>query len=243
MADQVPDPVAEVLRMRASDADRERVAGLLREAYVEGRLSAVEHAERVDAVYRATTYADLVPVLEDLPVPPGTLAVPGVGQVVAVTPPNGVASRSDGVVVIDPSRANQAQGPAVAIFSGVERKGRWVVAPLQVAVAVMGGIELDLTEAVLTAQETEFRVFAVMGGVEVIVPDGVVVRMDAFGFMGGTSSPSGDAPPGAPTIRVTGLAVMGGIDVKRPKPRRGDDPPHLGGHHGPHRGQPPEVSP
>lgn len=45
------DPVGDAQRMRASDADRERVAELLREAYVEGRLSPVEHEERLAGVY------------------------------------------------------------------------------------------------------------------------------------------------------------------------------------------------
>jgi uncharacterized membrane protein len=39
--------------LRASDADRDRVADILREALAEGRLTADEHAERVDGVYRA----------------------------------------------------------------------------------------------------------------------------------------------------------------------------------------------
>ncbi|MGY4903527.1 DUF1707 SHOCT-like domain-containing protein, partial [Streptomyces sp. 900116325] len=35
--------------IRASDADRDRIADILREAMAEGRLTAEEHAERVDA--------------------------------------------------------------------------------------------------------------------------------------------------------------------------------------------------
>ncbi len=218
-----PDPIDAALRLRASDADREKVAGLLRDAYAEGRLSPVEHEERLGEVYRATTYAELVPVLHDLPVPPGVLTLPGLSNAVALTQPNAVALPSSrGTLVVDPSRSGQAQGVAVAIFSGVERKGPWIVPDNQVCVAVMGGIELDLTQAVLTAQETTFTVFALMGGVEITVPDGVAVRMDAIGFMGGTAGPTGAPPPGAPTIRITGLAVMGGIEVKRPKGNRAE---------------------
>lgn len=221
MTDAAPDPVSDALRLRASDADREKVAALLRDAYAEGRLSPVEHEERLGEVYRATTYGELVPLLQDLPLPAGSFTVPGAGQVVAVTQGHDVARRDDEqLAMIDPSRADQAQGVAVAIFSGVERKGRWVVPDNQVCVAVMGGIELDLTQAVLTAQETQFTVFALMGGVEITVPEGVAVRMDAMGFMGGTSGPSDVAPPGAPSIRITGLAVMGGIEVKRPNPNK-----------------------
>ncbi|TDD63364.1 DUF1707 SHOCT-like domain-containing protein, partial [Actinomadura rubrisoli] len=53
--------------MRASDADRDQVADRLREALAEGRITPEEHAERIDVVYNAKTYADLEPVLADLP--------------------------------------------------------------------------------------------------------------------------------------------------------------------------------
>ena len=54
-----PDPVAEALRLRASDADREKVASVLRDAYVEGRLTAVEHEERLSEVYRDAELTDV----------------------------------------------------------------------------------------------------------------------------------------------------------------------------------------
>ena len=79
------------------------------------------------------------------------------------------------LVVLDASRAEEGQRYAVAFMSGVERKGAWVVPPELVSVAVMGGIELDLTDAILTAQVTEFRVFALMGSIEVTVPFGTDV--------------------------------------------------------------------
>jgi hypothetical protein len=226
----VPEPVPDALRMRASDADREVVAGLLRDAYAEGRLSPVEHEERLTGVYSATTYADLVPLLADLPLPPGAIAVPGIRGAVALSGRTTVPATSSGGLV-DVSRADHAQGPAIAIFSGVERKGGWVVPESMSIVAVMGGVDLDLTDAVLTAQDTTFHVVTIMGGVQLRVPDGVAVRMEAFGFMGGTSTPAGDPPPGAPVLRITGVAFMGGIDVKRSKRARiagGDAPQALG---------------
>ena len=54
-------------RLRASDADRERVAALLREHHAEGRLSAEEFNDRLDAVYDAKTQGDLDALLADLP--------------------------------------------------------------------------------------------------------------------------------------------------------------------------------
>jgi hypothetical protein len=67
--------------LRASDADRERVAEALNGAYVEGRLSKDELDERLDRTYDARTYADLDVLTGDLPgwgrgpaMPPGTMA-------------------------------------------------------------------------------------------------------------------------------------------------------------------------
>lgn len=56
-------------RIRASDADRERIASRLREHYAEGRLTSEELEERVAAALSARTYGDLRHVMADLPEP------------------------------------------------------------------------------------------------------------------------------------------------------------------------------
>ncbi|MEV0646571.1 DUF1707 domain-containing protein [Phytomonospora sp. NPDC050363] len=56
-------------RMRASNADREQVVERLRTALNEGRLNLDEFDERVSQAYGAQTYADLKPLLSDLPPP------------------------------------------------------------------------------------------------------------------------------------------------------------------------------
>jgi class 3 adenylate cyclase len=58
--------------LRASDADRERVATLLREHYGDGRLSDDDLSERVEAAYRASTTSELAKLTADLPAPPGS---------------------------------------------------------------------------------------------------------------------------------------------------------------------------
>lgn len=213
-AERQPDPVAEALRMRASDADREKVAGILREAYAEGRLTRVEHEERLAETYQATTYGDLIPVMRDLPVPPGTLAIPGANSL-------GVGAPSAAGIVIDPSRAAQETEDAIAIFSGFKRTGSWTVPPEMSAVCVFGGGELDLTDAVLTAQETVLTVICLFGGVEITVPEGMVVRSEVIGIFGGTEVPKDSGQPGAPTLIVKGAAIFGGVEIHRPKtPKR-----------------------
>jgi Domain of unknown function (DUF1707) len=54
-------------RLRASDADRERTAELLREHHAVGRLTAEEFDSRVEKVFQARTLGDLDALLADLP--------------------------------------------------------------------------------------------------------------------------------------------------------------------------------
>src|SRR3954465_9033041 len=56
--------------LRASDADRERVAARLREHYGDGRLNDDALSERVEAAYRASTTSELAKLTADLPAPP-----------------------------------------------------------------------------------------------------------------------------------------------------------------------------
>ena len=71
---QRPDPS----QLRISDADRHKVAEVLREAAGEGRIDLDELDERLEAAYAAKTYADLVPLTIDLPAvrPAGSPATP-----------------------------------------------------------------------------------------------------------------------------------------------------------------------
>lgn len=53
--------------MRASDADRDRVAAVLGEHYTQGRLTAEELQERLELVHRSKTYGELERLTADLP--------------------------------------------------------------------------------------------------------------------------------------------------------------------------------
>ena len=59
--------------LRASHADRERAADVLKAAFAEGRLSRDEFEERTEQVYRSRTYAELAALTADLPAPLGAL--------------------------------------------------------------------------------------------------------------------------------------------------------------------------
>ena len=76
---------AERGKMRAADADRDRVVGLLTTAYTEGRLSKDEYDARLESALSARTYADLDQVVADLPVAPAPAVIPA-ASTTAVTP-------------------------------------------------------------------------------------------------------------------------------------------------------------
>lgn len=78
-------------RIRASDADRERIAARLREHYAEGRLTREELDERITAALNARTYGDLRGVMADLP---EAGMFPQAGGWPVVAPPRPVMVRS-----------------------------------------------------------------------------------------------------------------------------------------------------
>lgn len=84
-------------KMRAADADRDRVAELLNTAYVEGRLSKDEYDARLGSALSARTYADLDQLVTDLPATRTTRVPPAARTTTTVTPvakTNGLAMAS-----------------------------------------------------------------------------------------------------------------------------------------------------
>lgn len=186
--------------MRASDADRDEVADRLREALAEGRITPEEHAERIDVVYSARTYAELEPVLSDLPS--------------QHTPRPRVDLRKEEASPLPPPPSQTPH--VVAVFSGAERKGRWLVEATTTVTCVFGGVELDFRQAVLSKSEVTLSVNCVFGGVNIIVPPGVRVIGSNVTIFGGTDLPEDDTvDPDAPVIRLTGMLLFGGVSVER----------------------------
>ncbi|HET6167169.1 MAG TPA: DUF1707 domain-containing protein [Marmoricola sp.] len=178
-------------RMRISDAERNKVAEILREAAGDGRIDLDELDERLEATYAAKTYAELVPITHDLGL---------------------AAATTSAVAGIERERA-------VAIMGGVERRGNWVVPEHFTVFCLMGGAELDLRQAQFSAREVTLTINTLMGGATVIVNRSTNVIVQGTGIMGGYSAPrSGpDDSVGqdSPTVRIKGVAIMGGVDVVR----------------------------
>ena len=83
-----------------------------------------------------------------------------------------------------------------------------------------GRRRLDLTQALFAAREVTITAVALMGGVDIVVPDDITVVVNGAGIMGAFEDNAHvQGAPGAPVVRINGVAVMGGVDVKRPKNR------------------------
>ncbi|WP_019545319.1 DUF1707 SHOCT-like domain-containing protein [Streptomyces sulphureus] len=203
--ERAPAPAREAA-VRASDADRDRIAEILREALAEGRLDAAEHAERLDAVYEAKTLGELEPLIADLPA--------------------GARSRQAPRAEAAPSEYRwEAPRPGgwkenlVAIFSASVRKGRWNVPPRINAVSVFGSVEIDLSQAVFTEQYIVINATAVFGSVEIQVPENVTLRQKGAGVFGSFDVECAEATdPQAPVVLVQGAGVLGSVEAK---PKRG----------------------
>jgi hypothetical protein len=199
----VPDPQ----HLRASDADRERVAETLREAAGDGRLTMDELDERLDAVYAAKTYAELVPITQDLPDHAGAASVPA---------PSRAASGD-----VRQYGGEATSHTAVAILGGFSRKGDWVVPKTFNAFMLLGGGELDLRDARFAEREVSIHVVAILGGCEITVPEDATVNVNGVGIMGAFEhSAQGSGSPGGPVINISGVAFMGGVDVTRKPPKK-----------------------
>lgn len=191
--------------LRASDADRDRFADVLREALAEGRLTPEEHAERVEEVYRAKTVGELEPLVRDLP-GAHRRRLEGV-----YAPPS--ARPAAGAVPLEPD------DNVVAVFSAAVRRGRRRVGRRTHVYAVFGSVELDLSEALFEYQHVMIKVFSIFGDVQIRVPENVSLHGDGGGVLGAFEITSLEsAEPDAPVVRVDGLAVLGSVTAK---PKRG----------------------
>jgi hypothetical protein len=104
----------------------------------------------------------------------------------------------------------------VGVLSSFRRGGRFVVGSRVRATAVVGGGIIDLRHATFAAREVTVRVDAVVGTVVVIVPEHAEVRVHGTGVLGGFDTrDEGPGTPGAVTVTVTGLAVIGTVEVLR----------------------------
>jgi hypothetical protein len=195
--------------LRASDFDRDRVITLLAESAADGRLTADEHAERVERAYQARTLGQLAALTADL-----------VGQ-------------DAQPIKLDGRRA------VTGIFGRDSRDGRWVVPDSLPVVAIFGEVELDLRDALLQSGRIVVYATLLAGTIHLLVPEGVSVETTGTAVLtrkisrtvrepaqrgslaGRTGTSQGEPGAGQPVVEVRAVGFGGTIKVTSPKrPRR-----------------------
>jgi predicted membrane protein len=107
-----------------------------------------------------------------------------------------------------------------AIFSGLERRMTTQDFQGGHVTAIFGGIELDLSEANMQADEATLEVNAIFGGAEIRVPDSWQVSYRGGPIFGGVEDKtrirrSEDIAGGKPKVlHITGLVAFGGLEIR-----------------------------
>jgi hypothetical protein len=188
---------------------REKTIQLLIDSFASDRLAVEDFEARLDLAHRATDLSSLEKLTADLP----AVARPQTPMMAAERPARPPAPRP-AMALPEDIRERQFM---VAILGGHDRKGPWTPARKTTVLTLMGGAELDFREARLGPGVTQIEIFAMMGGVEIIVPPGIAVDSAGFALMGGFGHGPGRTeamPPDAPVLRVSGICVMGGVDIQ-----------------------------
>jgi hypothetical protein len=182
------------------EALREETMDRLIVSYGHGKLSMEAFQRRLDQAFEARDHETLIALGADLDVEvdPGYLErkEESLGHVFETGEPEDVDT-------------------IVSILSGNNRSGEWLVPKVLRVVTVLGGVDLDFTNARLSGRTTRIKVFCLLGGVDIGVPEGINTTVKASCFLGGVdnSAPhTGD--PAAPQLVVEGFVLLGGVDVK-----------------------------
>lgn len=185
---------------------RERIVQDLCRHFAEDRLELSEFEARLDIANRAITLDELERLTSDLPgLSPAATSVAAAS---ARPPASAPSARPD-----QPLHRRFL----VAVMSGVERKGKWRPPRKLFSYAFWGGVDLDFREAILAPGVTELTAIATMGGIDIVVPPELPVECHGMGIMGGfeheDTEPAPDDDPDRPRLRITGFALMGGVQV------------------------------
>jgi len=182
---------------------RDKIIARLTDHFAKDDLDMEEFERRLTAAHRAENVAELDTLVADLP---ATAAAPATALVPAPKPAQIVPASS----VVD-------RRTMVAIMGGFQRNGAWTAPRHLRIVCFWGGAQLDFREARMPEGATEISVFAMMGGVQLIVPPGLAVEMDGTAIMGGfehMERAPAEPDPDRPVLRIRGFVIMGGVSVQ-----------------------------
>jgi len=124
-----------------------------------------------------------------------------------------VVANSSNTIAQDESESGGGDFKEVAVMGGVQRKNVTSDFRGGEATAVMGGIDVDLRDAVMERPEAVLDVSTVMGGVKIRVPETWTVVSRVNTVMGGFKDETRRPRNEEHRLIVKGTIVMGGMKV------------------------------
>jgi len=118
-------------------------------------------------------------------------------------------------IIINTDKGGSFNIPSyTAIFAGKEVKisGGEVFKGAEIT-TFFGGVELDLRQSTIQDDIT-IDVSAIFGGIDIKVPVDVNIKTDVAAIFGGVDGGNRTVNADAPTIRINGSCVFGGLDIK-----------------------------
>ncbi len=100
----------------------------------------------------------------------------------------------------------------VAIFYGEQSRVRGDYTGGS-ATAIFGGVDLDLRQANIK-DGAIIDVFTFCGGININLPDDVIVKNEVRGILGGSDDKTMSKPSAKKTIYLRGECVLGGLEIK-----------------------------
>ena len=201
---------------QALDRLREQASTSLRRHFEESRIDLGDFERRIRIAQSALTPVAVDVALAGLPPVPPPPAPVAAAPLVPVPPtvPQ-LPSGSAGAPGVTGLARSSADPPVLAVFSSIERAGVSVDGSGKV-IAVFGSAVVDLRSVSFPPGVTELRCVAVFGSVELIVLPGLYVELVGVGVVGSFESKGVDGtrpPAGVPSLRITGAAVLGSVEV------------------------------
>lgn len=202
-----PNQQSRAVTRPPSPEEQETAVKLLTAAFADDAIPVDEFERRVAEVYRAETGSALEAITRDLP----RAAAEGTVEPAAAKAAVPATLEHEGHLARRPRQKVQS------VLSSVERR---VPGPMPERLdvrAVMGSLEVDLRRAEFPPGVTEIAVDAILGSIEIELPEHVQVEDDGHAFLG-CFSVRGRAralsTEAAPIVRITGRSILANVEIE-----------------------------
>ncbi len=123
-------------------------------------------------------------------------------------------SVATGRAVFPQTKVEEGSDDVVAILGGSDHINSSEDFVSSKVTAILGGAKIDIRKATIKKAAT-VELFTIMGGVEIVVPRGVIVVNKTNSILGGIENKTDqEVTKSSPTLTILGDVIMGGVEIK-----------------------------